>query len=121
MAAANIIDDFEDLCLETMFFLPDYSPQYEKIQSTRNGEAILHRGYYYNWSRNNKSSTVYKCRVNLDKKECTSTFTLNNDSTFKCKLHLHDPMLPIECDVLKARIDLQDEIKVHPSISLPKF
>ena len=37
----------------------------------------------------------------VDKKECTGSFTLQNDGKLTCKGHQHDPMQPIECEIKK--------------------
>ena len=56
----------------------------------------MHDGFYYNHMRDNKSSTVFKCRHIVDvekKRECTGNFTLQKDGkTFKVKEHQHEPM-----------------------------
>jgi hypothetical protein len=55
--------------------------------------------------RDNKNSTVFKCRhiieVDGKKKECTGNFTLQSDrKTFKAKAHQHDRMEPIQSEIM---------------------
>ena len=44
-----------------------YDGRYTFIKTSKDKDAILHRGFYYNYQRANKKSDVYKCRVVLDK------------------------------------------------------
>ena len=65
----------------------------------------MHDGFYYNHTRDNKNSTVFKCRhiieVEGKKKECTGNFTLQSDrKTFKAKEHQHERMEPIQSEIM---------------------
>ena len=46
----------------------------------------------------------------VDKKECPGNFTLNGTKDFVCVANKHDPMQPIECEILKRKILIQNEI-----------
>jgi len=83
-----------------------YSSEPELIKSSKSKDSILYNGYYYNHLRTNKTSVVYKCRELID--GCGS-LTMFNDMTFTTKPHnkKHLPMIPIECDVKKARFEIE--------------
>ena len=40
--------------------------EYKIMKTSKGKDAILHDSYYYNHLRDNKSSTVFKCRVIVD-------------------------------------------------------
>ena len=64
-------------------------------------QLVIWNGFKYNQHRENKNSTVYICRHIVDNKQCNSTFKLNKDGTGSGKEeHIHEPMQPIECDIL---------------------
>ena len=57
------------------------------LKSSKGKDAIIYKGYYYNFHRNHKNSTDYKCRKqhendNGNKQECGSIFKLFKDG--KC-------------------------------------
>jgi len=71
--------------------------------------------------RDNKSSTVFKCRfiVDEDKKiECSGTFTLQNDGKFKINEHQHEPMSPIEIEVMQVLAEIDALIIANPTTSI---
>ena len=119
--AEAIVNDFHDLNLDRLFEEHEYVAHYEIIKTSKGKDAILYRGFYYNWTRDNKSSTVYKCRETVNKKECPSTFTLNSSNDIVCKPHTHYPMLPIQCDIMKTRLEIEFEISKNPSVSVSKL
>ena len=84
--------DFTDFSVDfvTLFQEDPYDLDYIFIKTSKNKDAILFRGYYYNHQRDNNKSSVYKCRHIHQKKECPATFTLNEDKNFRCKEHSHD-------------------------------
>jgi hypothetical protein len=43
----------------------DDVPTYIMLKSTKDKDAIIADGYYYNWIRDNKATTVYKCRHHI--------------------------------------------------------
>lgn len=108
----NIADELDNLDLGNLF--NDY-----KILKTKKGkDAVLYRGYYYNHQRDNAKSTVFKCRHIVDKKECTSTFTLQKDGKFNCKDHTHDPMEPIQSEIMLIMQEIDNIILNNPTISI---
>ena len=80
MNATTLADEFEDLCLVDLFNpnLHVYPDKPEIIKSSKNVNAVLYQGFYYNHFRNNKNSVQYKCREKVNGKECNGSFTLNN-------------------------------------------
>ena len=51
---------FHDLNLDRLFVEHEYAAQYEIIKTSKGNDTILHQEFYYNWTRDNKSSRVYK-------------------------------------------------------------
>ena len=91
------------------------------MKTSKGKDAILNDGYYYNHLRDNKSSTVFKCRVIVDeekRKECTSTFTLQKDGKFKIKEHQHDPMEIIQTEIMIALAEIDKIIISNPTTSI---
>jgi len=102
----SFLDQFEDLNLEDLFTEHVYPSSFEKIKSSKQKDAIMYLGFYYNHSRENLKSTKFKCREKVNGKECTGSFTLYEDESFTIKPHGHPPMLPIECDIKKMRLGM---------------
>ena len=100
----SLIEDlkFQDLNLEDLFIVNVYPDQPEIIKSSKAKEAILYNGYYYNHLRTNKSSTVYKCREIIDKKECSGSLTLNDSSPNHISI-----LLCYQLSVMLKRLDLK--------------
>ena len=91
------------------------------IKTSKGKDAILHDGYYYNHLRDNKSSTVFKCRFIVDedkKKECSGTFTLRKDGKFKIKEHQHQPLSPIEIEIMQVLAEIYALIIANPTTSI---
>ena len=62
-ANTSLNEELEDLALD----------EFKIIKTSKGKDAVLHDGYYYNHYRDNKSSTVFRCRHLVDeakKKEC---------------------------------------------------
>ena len=73
--------------------------------------------------RDNKNSTVFKCRhiieVDGKKKECTGNFTLQSDrKTFKAKAHQHDRMEPIQSEIMVILSEIDQVILANPTQSI---
>ena len=71
--------------------------------------------------RDNKNSTVFKCRhiieVDGKKKECTGNFTLQSDrKTFKAKAHQHDRMEPIQSEIMVILSEIDQIILANPTL-----
>ena len=81
--------DFTDFSVDfvTLFQEDPYDLDSIFIKTSKNKDAILFRGYYYNHQREYNKSSVYKCHHMNKKKECPATFTLNEDKTFQYKEH----------------------------------
>jgi len=118
----TIADEFEDLNLIELFNLKMhiYPDKPEIIKSSKNKDAVLYEGHYYNHLRSNKHSEYFKCRTVIDEKECSGSFTLNKDGTFKVTSHKHRPMAPIECDIKKIRNEMDFFISSNPTSSVAK-
>jgi hypothetical protein len=74
----SLTQDIEDMQIQ----------EFKIIQTSKKKDSILYDGFYFNHMRDNKNSTVFKCRhiieVDGKKKECTGNFTLQSDrKTFK--------------------------------------
>ena len=69
--------------LDNLFFEDPYDQSWILLKSSKNKDAILHRGFYYNHQRDNKKSTAFKCRRVINKKECSGSFNLNNEITYR--------------------------------------
>jgi len=118
----SINEDIDNLCLDDLFYEKQYESNYRVLKSNREKDAILFNGYYYNWQRDNKNgSTVLKCRQKHEKKECSGTFTLNQDGSFKCKSHQCVQFMPIQCDIMIINSEIENEISNRPSISIKKL
>ena len=53
------------------------------------------------------------------KRECTGNFTLQKDGkTFKVKEHQHEPMEPIQCEVMLALAEIDELILANPTQSI---
>ena len=75
--------DFDDLNLGSHFDENVYPKVPESIKSSREKDAILYQGYYYNHHRAIKKSIVYKCRENFVdkngiKKQCVGALTVHD-------------------------------------------
>jgi hypothetical protein len=118
MAEASVNEDLSSLTEEIdELEIEDY----KIIKTSKGKDAVLYDGYYYNHTRDNKSSTVYKCRFIVDedkKKECTSTFTLQKDGKYKIKEHQHDPMLKIQTEIMLVLADVDKIIIENPTTSI---
>ena len=57
----------------------------------------------------------------VDKKECLGSFILKATKYFVAVAHLHDPMQPIEWEILKRKIVIQNEINNNLSVSISKI
>lgn len=124
----TIIEDFEDLNLEDLFYEHEYSKQHELIKSSKEKDAILYQGYYYNHKRDNKDgSSIYKCRESVidngKTKECVGVLKLTTKNTVEVKSHhkLCKAMHPIECDILKFKIDIKLAIDSNPTASVQQM
>jgi hypothetical protein len=66
----SLTQDLEDMQIK----------EFKILQTSKKKDSILYDGYYFNHMRDNKNSTVFKCRhiivVDGKKKECTGNFTL---------------------------------------------
>jgi len=80
-----------------------YPNKPEIIKSSKGKDAVLYLGYYYNHLRDNKKSTVFKCREVFDDKECPGSITISDNGQFIAKSHheKHKAMEPIEADIRK--------------------
>jgi hypothetical protein len=87
----------------------------EVISSSKGKKAIMFKGFYYNHLRENKASSVYKCRDKFDDKECPGSITISKDGSFTTKPHheKHSPMQPIECEIKSIRLELDQLIIDH--------
>ena len=64
MASAFISEDSQDFATSlNNLFLEKYDSTHTIIKSTRNADAVLHRGYYYNHHRKNIKSTELVIRI----------------------------------------------------------
>ena len=73
--------------------------EFKVLKTSKNKDSIFHDGFYYKHMRDNKNSTVFKCRHIIDGKECKGNFTPdNNGRKFKTKDHQHIRMEPIQID-----------------------
>jgi hypothetical protein len=115
----SLVDDFQDLNLEDFFCERSYPSMPEVISSSKGKKAIMFKGFYYNHFRENKASSVYKCRDKFDDKECPGSITISKDGSFTTKLYhaKHSPMQPIECEIKSIRLELEQLIIDQPSIS----
>jgi len=115
----SLVDDFQDLNLEDFFCERSYPSMPEVISSSKGKKAIMFKGFYYNHLRENKASSVYKCRDKFDDKECPGSITISKDGSFTTKPHheKHSPMQPIECEIKSIRLELEQLIIDQPSIS----
>ena len=66
---------------------------------------------------------MFKCRIKYDDVECTGGFTLFDDKKFEFKAHCSKckPKLPIECEIMKARHEIINEMDRCPSISVQQL
>ena len=80
-------------------------------------------GFYYNFSRKNLRSTVFKCRATFNDVKCTGRFTLKNDNSYELKNRCIDckPNLPIECDIMKDLLVVINEMERDPSTSIQQL
>jgi hypothetical protein len=114
----SIVEDFEHLYLEKLFEEKIYDWNHQLIHSSKGKPAVLFRGFKYNWHRNNKNSTVYICRETVNGKQCNSTFTINNEGKGQTKdKHTHEPLQPIECDIILINIEIDRIISTNPTTS----
>jgi hypothetical protein len=73
MNATTLADEFEDLCLDDLInpkYLHAYPDKPEIIKSSKNINAVLYQGFYYNHFRTYKNSVQFKCREKINGKEC---------------------------------------------------
>ena len=82
-AAINNFPELDIPNLESLFTEIQYPKDYEIIKSSKDKDATLFNGYYYNFSRKNLRSTVFKCRATFNGVECTGRFTLKNDNSYE--------------------------------------
>ena len=56
----------------------------------------------------------------VEEKECPGSITLAHNGTFKCMAHnpKHRPMLPIESDVKKIKLEMDEFISSNPTASV---
>ena len=114
-----IIEDCDHLYLEKLFEEKIYDWNHQLIHSSKGKPAVLFRGFKYNWHRNNKNSTVYICRETVNGKQCNSTFTINNEGKGQTKdKHTHEPLQPIECDIILINIEIDRIISTNPTTSI---
>ena len=99
----SLVADFEHLYLNDFFMDRVYHNKPEIIKSSKGKDAVLYLGYYYNHLRDNKKSTVFKCREVLDDKECPGSITISDNGQFIAKSHheKHKAMESIESDIRK--------------------
>jgi len=124
MNATTLADEFEGLCLVDLYNpnLHVYPDRPEVIKSSKNVNAVLYQGFYYNHFRTNKNPVQYKCREKIYGKECNGSFTLNNcGNSFTLKSHKHSPMFPIKCEIKKVRLEIDKLILENPSCSISKI
>ena len=79
---------------------------------------MLHENFYYNLHRENKNSTVFRCRQYVDKKQCSSTFTLKKDGTFTVKEHTHDAMENIQSEIMIILQEINKIVVENPTQSI---
>ena len=132
MANANVNSD-EELSNELAEGLSEILniTEFKVLKSSKKKDAVLHAGYYYNFKRKNKHSTVFKCRFVVDKAkklECSGTFTLDRDkldddkylNTFVTHCHHSscEAMEPIQEDIMDALAQVDVEILRQPTHSV---
>jgi len=70
----NLTSDFDDIAqdFEKLFFDDIYDDKWILLKSSKNKDAVLHRGYYYNHQRDNAKSY----NVNLNPKTSISSLII---------------------------------------------
>ena len=118
----TLAEEFEDLNLIELFQTHKYPDKPDVIKSSKSKDAVLYQGYYYNFLRHNAKSDYFKCRAVIEEKECPGSLTLSHNGTFKCMPHnpKHRPMVPIESDVKKIKLEMDEFISSNPTASVSK-
>jgi len=81
----NTINEIDNLLLDEI----TEESTYKAIKFSKDKDAILHNGYYYNWQRENQNgSIVFKCRQKQEelKKKVSWCFYLEYQWNFYCKI-----------------------------------
>ena len=85
-----------DLDLDDLFNDFEYPQNPEFIKSSKAKDAVIHKGYYYNFKRENKreKSSVYKCTesfkdIDGKTKECSGSLKIFDNSEREVEVHSH--------------------------------
>ena len=82
------------------------------IQTSKKKDSILYDGFYFNHMRDNKNSTVFKCRhiIEVDgKKRIYGIKRLSKQ---------HDRMQPIQSEIIVILLEIDQIILAYPTQSI---